>query len=59
MHVFSSILRSKYMFFINYSNILTLFYKFVIFSINLLLFDHSICYFLKYSAGNSGRNSRS
>ena len=32
---------------------LTLFYKFVTFSINLLLFDHGICYFLKYSAGNA------
>ena len=39
----------KCMFFINYSNILTLCYKFVTFLINLLLFDHGICYFLKYS----------
>ena len=45
----------KYMFFIDHINILTLFYKFVTFSINLFLFDHGICYFLmKYSAGNPG-----
>ena len=42
------------MFFIDYINMLTLFYKFVIFSIDLLLFDHGICYFLKYSAGKPG-----
>ena len=42
----------KYKFFINYINILTLFYKFVTFLINWLLFDHGICYFLKYSVGN-------
>ena len=42
------------MFSIDHINILTLFYKFVAFLINLLLFDHGICFFLKYSAGNPG-----
>ena len=42
----------KYMFFINYINTSISFYKFVTFSINLLLFDHGICYLLKYSSGN-------
>ena len=40
------------MFFSSYIDMLTLFYKFVTFSINLLLFDHGIFYFLKYSADN-------
>ena len=40
------------MFFIDYINIFTLFYKFVAFSINLLLSDDGICCFLKYFAGN-------
>ena len=45
----------KYMFFINYITMSTLFYKLVTFSINLLFFDHDICYVFKYSAGNLDR----
>ena len=47
----------KYMHFIIYMSMLTLFYKFVIFSINLF-FDHDICYFLKHSAGNTAHELR-
>ena len=42
----------KYMFFVNYINILILLDKFVTVSINLLHFNHGICYFLKYSLSN-------
>ena len=40
------------MFFIGHINILTLFYKFVTFYANLLLFDQGVYHFLKYSAGH-------
>ena len=55
MLIFNETFDKDYKVFISYINVLTLFYKFVTFSINLLLFDHGICYFLKYSAGNPGR----
>ena len=58
-HSFLGTFPMKYMLFINYIKILTLFDKFITFltvSINLLLFDHDICYSLKYSAGNLARD---